>query len=148
MKPTSPPLRHSTSHANPPWINSSTTKLTHSIAPATPAVVHRPPSNPQQAQALPLYATQASRMSDAPCVGRSALSPPRLMSIPTQTLLHSGPRWAPALTDSSGKDHHTQEERPPSPWPSTQRSHLNPTSDNTRAARTPINGDLAKPNKV
>ena len=101
------------------WSHSSS--LAHTAL-AIQAVVHRPPSKPQVSNKL-LHATRAARTFSAPCVGRYALSPPCLVSTPTQTLLHRGPSRAPTLTDSScespivppylhvtPQDCHTQEE--------------------------------------
>ena len=108
MKLSSPLLRHLTIRTKPPSIHSSPSELTRFTAPATPAVGHRIPSDLHVSRKLCPCTTQAGHTSNAPRVGRSVFSQPRLLSIPTQTLLHYGPSLTPALTNPSGKSLHVK----------------------------------------
>ena len=86
----------------PPSIIWSQSRSLAHTASAIQTVVHRPPSELQVSSEL-LHATLAERTSSASCIGRSAFSPPYLVSPPTQTMLHRGPSQAPSLTESSGE---------------------------------------------
>ena len=92
-----PPASLYQPHQTPPLNQLVPKKLTHFYRSGHTGSCSRTPKQPACKQlAPPLYATRAARTSDAPCVGRSASSPPRLILIPTQTLFHCGPSRAPA----------------------------------------------------